>query len=172
MCYELDRMSAQELVLQIQDGYRRRTPFVLTKGFRRLSSNRCTKFENQRRLCGSKRIEARLAQHLWNVCRVLNQRGKEIIPNSRCPPGSAKVPWPLEDRRLPTRTRDPRHTSTPTPTLGLETSIFNQFPTSALRLPFLLLRLPFLLLRSPFRSAHFRLYQRLPAKNVNVRSYP
>jgi hypothetical protein len=36
MCYELDRMSAQELVLQIQDGYRRRTPFVLTKGFRRV----------------------------------------------------------------------------------------------------------------------------------------
>jgi hypothetical protein len=29
-------MSAQELVLQIQDGYRRRTPFFLTKGFRRV----------------------------------------------------------------------------------------------------------------------------------------
>jgi hypothetical protein len=162
MCYDLDRMSAQELVLQIQDGYRRRTPFVLTKGFRRVyPQTDALSLRIRERHCGSKRIEERLAQHLWNVCRVLNQRGKEIIPNSRCPPGSAKVPWPLEDRRLPTRTRDPRHTSTPTPTLGLETSIFNQFPTSALRLRFILLR-----------SAHFRLYQRLPSKNVNVRSYP
>ena len=47
-----------------------------------------------------------------------DNREKKKIPNSRWPPGRAKVEWPMEDRRRPNRTAFPFTKNTHTPTLG------------------------------------------------------